>query len=263
MHLNEVIDEADKDHVSSHDDEGNERDESHKLPKNEEEDKIGHDDVSMESLEKLTVDEENKGNDVSKNSKEGHLGEIHSVDNLPDYQNDENNLIPEEKERNDMSRLEPMIKPDEKSVRINIITSTSRPIVTTRTAVSSLRRSSSQNFTKKKVYTTTMPTELLNEVEDRDHSSHLDSYPTRHANDEKDEQNDIDDEGGQSRNQFNGKKRNDLDTDKLPNEESNRDIDENNELEKVQGGSQNQRAKRSTREIRSNIILFMKQLLYS
>merc|ERR1712020_855830 len=160
---------------------------------------------------------------------------------------------------NDMSRLEPMIKPDEKPVRINIITSTSRPIVSTRTAVSSLSRSSSQNFTKKKVYTTTMPTELLNEVEGRDHSSHLDSYPTRHANDEKDEQNDIDDEGGQSRNQFNGKKRNDLDTDTLPNQESNRD----NELEKVQGGSQNQRAKRSTREIRSNIILFMKQLLYS
>merc|ERR1711863_139846 len=106
---------------------------------------------------------------------------------------------------------------------------------------------------------TTMPTELLNEVEDRDHSSHLDTYPIRHANNEKDEQNDIDDEGGQSRNQFNGRKRNDLDTDALPNQESNRD----NELEKVQGGSQNQRAKRSTREIRSNIILFMKQLLYS
>merc|ERR1739844_291958 len=170
---------------------------------------------------------------------------------------------PEEKERNDMSRLEPMIKPDEKSVRISIITSSSRPIVSTRTAVSSLRRSNSPNFTRQKAYTTTTPTELLNEVDDRDRSSHLDSYPNLHAIDEKDEQNNIDDEGGQSRNQFNGKKRNDLDTDTLPNQESNRDIDEINELEKVQGGSQNQRAKRSTREIRSNIILFMKQLLYS
>merc|ERR1711997_1272315 len=157
-----------------------------------------------------------------------------------------------------------MGKPDEKSVRISIITSTSRPIISTRTAVSSRRRSNSPNFTKQKVYTTTTPTEFLNEVEDRDRSSHLDSYPNLHAIDEKDEQNDIDDEGGQSRNQFNGKKRNDLDTDKLPNhQESNRDIDENNELEKMQGSSQNQRAKRSTREIRSNIILFMKQLLYS
>merc|ERR1711997_521056 len=114
-----------------------------------EKDEIGHVDVSMESLEKQKVNEENKGNDGSKNSKEGHLGEIHNVDNLPDYQNEENNLIPEEKDRNDMSRLEPMIKSDEKSVRINIITSTSRPIVSTRKAVSSLRRSSSQNFTKK------------------------------------------------------------------------------------------------------------------
>merc|ERR1719510_2470310 len=114
-----------------------------------------------------------------------------------------------------------------------------------------------------KEYTTTTPTELLNEVEDRDRSSQLDSYPNLHSIDEKDEQNDIDDEGGQSRNPFNGKKRNDLDTDTLPNEESNRDIDEINELEKVQGGSQNQRAKRSTGEKRSNIILSMKQLLYS
>merc|ERR1719273_1913909 len=134
--------------------------------KNEEEDRIGHDDVSIESLEKLTVNEENKGNDTSKNSKEGHLGEIHSVDNLPDYQNEENNLIPEEKDRNDMSRLEPMIKPDEKSIRISIIPSTSRPIVSTRAAVSSLRRSNSPNFTKQKTYTTTTPTELLNEVDD-------------------------------------------------------------------------------------------------
>merc|ERR1711997_1090268 len=193
----------------------------------------------------------------------GHLGEIHSVDDLPDYQNEENNLIPEEKDRNDMSRLEPMIKPDEKSVRISIIPSTSRPIVSTRAAVSSLRRSNSPNFTKQKTFTTTTPTELLNEVDDRDRSSHLDSYPNLHAVDEKDEQNNIDDEGDQSRNQFNGKKRTDLDTDKLPNQESNRDIDEINELEKVQGDSQNQRAKRSTREIRSNLILFMKQLLYS
>merc|ERR1719361_1322440 len=259
MHLNEVVDEAEKEYVSSHDDERKERDEPHKLPKNKEEDKIGHVDVSMESLEKQKVDEENKGNDVSKNSKEGHLGEIHSVDNLPDYENEENNLIPEERERNDMSRLEPMIKPDDKSVRISIITSTSRPIVSPGTAVSSLRRSNSPNFTRQKAYTTTTPTELLNEVEDRDLSSHLDPYPNLHAIDEEDEQNDIDDEGGQSRNQFSGKKRNDLDTDTLPNQESNRD----NELEKVQGGSQNQRAKRSTRELRSNIILFMKQLLYS
>merc|ERR1739844_526862 len=44
IHLNEVIDEADKDHASFHDDEGKERDESHKLPKNEEEDKIGNGD---------------------------------------------------------------------------------------------------------------------------------------------------------------------------------------------------------------------------
>merc|ERR1719412_1981686 len=156
-----------------------------------------------------------------------------------------------------------MIKPDEKSVRISIMTSTSHPIISTRTAVSSRRRSNSPNFTKQKAYTTTTPTELLNEVEDRESSSHLDSYPNLHSIDEKDEQNDIDDEGGQSRNPFNGKKRNDLDTDTLPNEESNRDIDEINELEKVQGGSQNQRAKRSTREKRNNIVLFMKQLLIS
>ena len=259
MHLNEVVDEAEKEHVSSHDDERKEKDDTHKLPKNKEEDIIGHVDVSMESLEKHKVDEDSKNKDVSKNSKSRHPEEIHSVDNLPDYQNEENNLIPEEKERNDMSRLEPMIKPDEKSVRISIITSTSRPIVSPGTAVSSLRRSNSPNFTKQKAYTTATPTELLNEVEDRDRSSYLDSYPNLHAIDEKDEQNDIDDEDGQSRNQFNGKKRNDLDTDTLPNQESNRD----NELEKVQGGSQNQRAKRSTREIRSNIILFMKQLLYS
>merc|ERR1719361_1469624 len=248
MHLNEVVDEADKEHVSSHDDERKERDDPHKLPKNKEEDIIGHVDVSMESLEKHKVDEESKNKDVSKNSKNRHPEEIHSVDNLPDYQNEENNLIPEEKERNDMSRLEPMIKPDEKSVRINIITSSSRPIVSPGTAVTSLRRSNSPTFTKQKAYTTATPTELLNEVEDRDRSSHLDSYPNLHAIDEEDEQNDIDDESSQSRNQFSGKKRNGLDTDKLPNQESNRDIDEINELEKVQGGSQNQRAKRSLRE---------------
>merc|ERR1712141_498001 len=67
MHLNEVIDEADKDHVSSHDDEGKENDESPKLTQNEEKDEIGHVDVSMESLEKQKVNEENKGNDISKN----------------------------------------------------------------------------------------------------------------------------------------------------------------------------------------------------
>merc|ERR1712141_323701 len=83
MHLNEVVDEAEKEHVSSHDDERKERDDPHKLPKNKEEDIIGHVDVSMESLEKYKVDEESKNNDVSKNGKGRHPEEIHSVDNLP------------------------------------------------------------------------------------------------------------------------------------------------------------------------------------
>merc|ERR1712183_1039684 len=92
MHLNEVVDEAEKEHVSSHDDERKERDDHHKLPKNKEEDIIGRVDVSMESLEKHKVDEESKNNEVSKNSKGRHPQEIHGVDNLPDYQNEENNL---------------------------------------------------------------------------------------------------------------------------------------------------------------------------
>ena len=214
----------------------------------------------------INMEEENihNGDEISFGSealKEEHDNTRTAIaDLLPDYHDDENNLIVEDK-KSFIVKSQPLSKPKEKPVIIS--TSTSHPVITSENDRS---LSTDNNTTNTSVLknTATATTELLNEVENESLSrSDLDEQHIISMNkNAKDLQKIVVIKNNQSNSQSSKRRKLGLEINKQE-KDANYDDDKMNELGKEPiPVLLNQRAKRSAKkDIIKNVILFIKQFL--